>query len=86
MQSITWIFHSDHSFSLSTVCGVLSNGKVSTIHHTIMDVFSWYSWLDTQYVCSTILSFLLLHDYGCKSLSTGNRVHFVYGKNTFHGS
>ena len=46
---------------------------------------SWSGWI-TQYLCSTILYILLLHDYGCETRSTGNRVHFVYGKNTFHGS
>ena len=84
-QSIERILGSNDTFFVSTLCCLLSNGKVFAYYDT-MDVPSWCSWLVTQYLCSPILCFLLLHDDGCETRSTGNRVHFVYGKNTFHGS
>ena len=84
-QSIARILGSNDTFSIYTVCGLLSNGKVFA-YGDAMDVPSWFGRIVTQYVCSTILCVLLLHDNGCETRFTGNRVHFVYGKNTFHGS
>jgi hypothetical protein len=86
MQSITWIVYSNYFVVVFTVCGVLSNGKVFAVTDTTMDVTIRFGRIVTEYVCNTILHILLHDDYGCKTRSAGNRVHFVYGKNTFHGS